>query len=907
MPKGMRDRSRQPMCRCWRKSLSLALMLMSTCFGNGTAQGESIRSTATDRYFEGLLDRGLIDVAEGEAHRRLDDMFLRPRQRTEWRIRLAEAYSRHAEYLNGEERQAFWNRATQTLTQLLEEPGVVGQELGLWQGAKIRARQAEVLRWEGSLRSDDRRFRQRSSAQVLVIIAEIRETITALESAIPGAERRSRAQTADGELSSPEMRELKTRVEALLAFALVDLVELSEPSLERSEAMHEAESRLKNFTSGWSGDPLTWESRLHRIRLQRIIGDVEQARTLIRSALAEQPVPDWQDRFVAEQVRLELAANTPDVALQLLLDISRRRGQLNDELRTLQVEALLAAIPIAQAKEDQSLSEDLHKQANQVASQTLGPWGDRSRLLLSQAEENQRYGSELAKQMRSARATYFDGGGLEAVGLYQQAAERAVALNRSDVADEFSFTAASILLEQKEYRQAVEELTRMIERSPSGLRAADADLLRAYGLGQLYEQEPTRTRREEYAAALDRHRTQHSSSPTAGEATWLLALHEESRNQWTRALTLYSEIASDHPRWWGASIRIAVLYSQILDRLRELGQPVDAWEDRAVSDLSARFEQPAPVTSDAEAARSRCEVGVHLARLWVRHRERRYPEADRVLADVFERYQQHLAAHPVKTIVPSTGTNTTTSTSTTTAEDPWMTLVHVASQLRIVSLAGQGKLEEAGQVLDGLATTSPRAMLSILLGLGEMADGIAVEQQQGLGRLQLQAARRVETQRDALAPEELRRLDESLAEASVAAGEATEGIRRYRKLLIEHPGDLRLTRTLAALLQVQPQREAVTESQRLWQKLMEKQTKGSREWLTSRYELADCAVRLGQTEEARKLLGLTRVIYPELGGPDLKARYEALEKSLPTAGKPPGGGGKSGLSIPHRNAPGEPL
>ena len=62
---------------------------------------------------------------------------------------------------------------------------------------------------------------------------------------------------------------------------------------------------------------------------------------------------------------------------------------------------------------------------------------------------------------------------------------------------------------------------------------------------------------------------------------------------------------------------------------------------------------------------------------------------------------------------------------------------------------------------------------------------------------------------------------------------------------------------------------------------MGRHPKGSRDWLIARYELAACAVAMGEFDEARKLIGLTRVVYPELGGPDLKARYDALEQSLP--------------------------
>ena len=377
------------------------------------------------------------------------------------------------------------------------------RELAVLQQARLLQRQGELWRWECSLGPEDAGLQQRASDRMEQIVQDVRAVVAALEGAATLAERRTAAQLAQGEFSTAQIRSLQRRAEALLAEVLVDFVELSAPSVERSAAMHESEARLKMLSEGWDGDLETWQSRLLRIRLLRVIGQTKEADALIRSALSGQPVPALKDLFVAEQVRLDLASAQLDVALQRLLDYGRERGQLVDELKTLQVEALLAAVLIATEKGDLQLANDLRAQAERTSKQTDGAWGNRSWVLLSQAEENRQYGLQLARLMRSARAAYLAGEQASAATQYLQASVQASERNQAAAAEEFAFTAGSIQLEQKSYQEAVETFALLLQQAPAGPRAADADLLRAYALGQLFETEPTRARRRAVHRGVD--------------------------------------------------------------------------------------------------------------------------------------------------------------------------------------------------------------------------------------------------------------------------------------------------------------------------------------------------------------------------------------------------------------------
>jgi hypothetical protein len=70
-----------------------------------------------------------------------------------------------------------------------------------------------------------------------------------------------------------------------------------------------------------------------------------------------------------------------------------------------------------------------------------------------------------------------------------------------------------------------------------------------------------------------------------------------------------------------------------------------------------------------------------------------------------------------------------------------------------------------------------------------------------------------------------------------------------------------------------------------WKKLEALQRKGTIDWIETRYHLAWCSHRLGDDDTARKLVGVTRVLYPQLGTPALKQRFEALAAELRAAQK----------------------
>lgn len=808
-----------------------------------------------DEFIQGLLSRGLAQVAEHEALRRLDDPLLKPVDRVQWTIRLTKAYLEHARQVEGTDRCELADRAQQTLLALQQNPAqwpraeAVQVQLALLQA--IRA----AWPLSGSTMSGPDPLPE--------AIAGLRTTLGGLDEAARRAARRTAQELAAGELSIGAVRRLQREVEQQLAASLVALIERTAAGPEQNELISEADRRLQTLADGWIGDLGTWEARLLRVRLARLRGDTDRALSLVQGALGDDPALWLADRFLAEQVRAQSAAGRYDAALQALLDRQRSHGALSDELIAVQVEAWLAARRLAEQRGDRATADALWLQAEAAAASLSGAWGASARAQLETEKDAARYGEGVARLVQSARRAYQADDADGALRLFEQASAQALAAGQGLAAEELDYTRSSILIARGRFAEAADILSRMLAQAPFGPHARDGDLLRAYALGRLYSAEPTPPREAAYAAALAAHRTQYPETTSAAEATWMLAALEESRQQWTAALSLYLALVDDMTHGPGAQLRVAVLYEQILSLLRSQRQPVEEWEDRAVEDVAAFVRRYPRAPGELTAAQA--DVALKLVRMIIQHREHLYTEADRFLAVVLQagEQQRRLAEQEGR---PLPG--------------EWAGVLRSAAQWRLISLAGQGRMEEAQRAFHDLAATDVGALLSLLDGLTALATVIPQEHRQELAHLQLAAAQQLRLQQPALTEAQQLSLDAAIADAYLASGNVLNALGFFERLVEKAPHDLARLRTAAELTLRVGDVPHLQRAKAYWQRVERLEPKGSPGWLQARLKIADCAARLKQPDEARKLIALTRLVYPELGGTELRGQFEALEKSL---------------------------
>jgi hypothetical protein len=175
-----------------------------------------------------------------------------------------------------------------------------------------------------------------------------------------------------------------------------------------------------------------------------------------------------------------------------------------------------------------------------------------------------------------------------------------------------------------------------------------------------------------------------------------------------------------------------------------------------------------------------------------------------------------------------------------------------------------------------------RDVLGILDGLSELTANVDTETRYEMGKLQLSAAQELDRRRNELKPPEQKRLDHCLGQAHVAMGESARAIEVYTSLLSRAPKDRRLLKTVAELLTDCGTRDCLQNAMTQWRKLESMERAGEPAWMNARYRVVWCLFALKQHDDCRKLLAVTRLLYPALGGNELRGRFAELEKKLPS-------------------------
>ncbi len=812
------------------------------------------------KYFSGLRERGLYQLAEDYARQQLRRDDLLATERLELTIELSRTLADHAAHAADSREQArLWAEARRILQKRLESNPP--QRLFVkFQAAALDALQGRSLRYQVQLAPHDRVIRQRATELLNRSVSSLRDLRSQINQERQAISERP-AETA--QYSIAELDGLDERSREREASVLVDLGIIMPPdSPDRADALIVAENLLRKLpqlkylpTTGRAG-----ENHLLLARCLRLRGNHTSALEVL--ALFSKPgqSASLQNRATAERIRTHLNMGRAEQAAGVIDEVLVSGQSLTEELSYLNVEILAHQWNQA-AKESppavaERLLKQLHERADKVRRETGGYWGARAWATWEFAQESAELGPELAGIIRTARAWYAHQKITAAIEEYATAASAAFRAGRPDLAFDLAFTRASLQLRAKQFAAAENSLAELVNRFPENPRAAQTSLLRAYALGQVYNKQRSKSRREAYTDALEEHRRRFAGDLTAASATWMLAQLQEQRLQFSVALQLYQSIPADHKRHADAQIAIARCYEQILSRLRALKQRDQDWRERAIKDLTAYLPNrtvPLPSLSESQSG-----VATYLARIYLIADQPDFAEADELLEWVFQ------SRPPPRT---------------STLTDRMRRTLARAGQLRVVSLAGQRKPDEAAKMLDQLSETEPAEMLRILDGLSQLVDVAGGDVGRDLGRLQLQAVEKLQPRRDELTPTQARRLDQCRAQAYVATGRIDDAVKLYDSLRKSAPRDRSLKTAHAEVLLACGTRRCLNQARVLWRELEGSYKSGSKAWLNARFHRALCALELKDYDVCYKLLGIADKLYPDWGGPELQAQAaELLDK-----------------------------
>ena len=815
------------------------------------------------RYFEQLRRRGLYSLAEGYAISRLAQSNVSLTQRTDLAIELSRTLAEHAGYASEQQQAELWKRAKAVVDdERTREPANPREVLLVVQSAMVPASEGNWLKVECELRPFNEPLAIRARTANTSAIDLLRTVERRLSEPVRDANGTKRL--TEGGPSSHELRMQLHLVRFQLAVSLRNRSELlPADSRERSIDLLEAEQTFRKLI-GVSDDPLPFRAKLGLAACSRLKGDLERAHEMLTALEKVEPRPadELLDEMVAEKARLLLVREQAADAAALIVQTRSKRKRLTGELWFLQVQALASLRDAALQRKDQALADQLREQAEitlqRCDEQVGGYWGRRCHSSWESIRTAEKYGPALDAMMQQARADFLAGRIDAALKGYADAERSAVESGQTDLAIDLGYTRASILLREKQFELAAADFLRLARDFPSHSRAPAAHLNGAYCLGRLYDEKKTQARRESYTEALDRHVELFSNDSTADDARYFRAQLEEQRLQASAALSLYLQINAEHPRATEAHAGAARCYEAILLRMRDRKLPTSEFEREAVETL-ARFDN-----SDAEWTAPQAELALHLAALLLLSEPPHFDRAERLLNSILA--------------------NAGRVTDDDEQAGRWKRIRLRASALHVVALAGSGRPLEAQRQVNSLAAASPRDLLAIVERLAPFVASEDRQRRLQYVELQLRAAERLSGQRDSLTKPEQESLDRCLARAYLASGQLAKGVDLYARLASEAPKETTRQRDIALLLESIDDREALTLARQCWQRVESTTKQGSSEWLAARLGNIANSEKLGQHELALKLLTVTRVLYPALGGSEMQSRFEEVERQLGSGG-----------------------
>jgi len=214
------------------------------------------------------------------------------------------------------------------------------------------------------------------------------------------------------------------------------------------------------------------------------------------------------------------------------------------------------------------------------------------------------------------------------------------------------------------------------------------------------------------------------------------------------------------------------------------------------------------------------------------------------------------------------------------ARDPAPEWQSTARVLLAWACAVQGRCREAAEQLTQLSAGPHGDLLALLERLQRLTDVAPADMRAECGALELRAVELLEPQRGRLDASTLRVLARLAARALADAGRTAQALAAYEALARAYPRDGAIQEAYARALSACSETASLTAARRRWLEIVAHSEPGSPRWFRAEYEVAELDYRLGDVAHARQIVDRLEVLYPTLGGPELKARFARLAERL---------------------------
>jgi len=794
------------------------------------------------RFVAGLRQRRLYDLAVLHLKQMQGKGTLQ--QQAEAAVELARTRAEQAVHLPAAKRGPLWDQATAALHDFRQQHASHPRRLLIdLQEALVWLARGELARQEALLSGNQADRLQQARAH----LREATRRLEDLQEEVAGELRLAFRRTGeDGEqLSTKELEALERHVGFQLARAFRNQGLCYPPdSADRANSLVLAQRRLQQIAELAVADELVWDSRVAEVICLRLLDDHKRAtERLSRWAQDRAPAP-YSHRLRAEGIRLLLQqgrwSDAEKVAAQ-----DPRAGK-SPQLDLARLEFSLARLEQAQSDQHKQAVKKWQSRAEQQVRQIERQWGPywmrRAETLLAGAISAGDGGS--VEALRRAAASFYRSGQIDkAVAAYDRAATTAGEQGDGEEQFELRLTAAAILRSAARHEAAMQRFRQLALSQPQHSRAAEAHLLAIASAGQLSrttgsEQRPERI--ERYAGLLDEHLRHWPEGESAAPVYLSLGRLRQSQGDLAGAGEAYRRVARES-RWSVPALEgMHACYVQQL-----LSEPGESKRGAAARDAATFFEQlivgnqrrwPAMWTEAQRAA------ALAAARLRLRFTDDGAPTAARVL-------EAALAGQPA----------------------PPPDWAAEARLLLSISLAGSGDVDRAAKQLATISDVSVQRQLEALERLLDITADANTNRP--AANLAGQLVDRIQAHRNKLNTGQQAGFDLLRARVLMLSKKYAEAVKLYARLAEQAPENAEIQEAWAAALHQAGDYEAAA---RRWRFIERHSRRGSPRWFRSRYQQADCLLQLGQFEKCAKLIQLTSVLHPDLGGPHFQPRFEAL-------------------------------
>ncbi len=815
--------------------LIIALVFATASPMFAISQGPSVDQQMVD----GLLARRLFSLAERYCVEHLAQADVKPRRMAELAVELSRVHAEQALHLPPAERAEAWQKAETVIDDHRQRIGggpysiLLDRQSALIALARgeLARHEAEVVARPEQLLATARKYLRSAISQLRALDENVSEQLV----------RRAQRQPDDSDqLTDSELRIFQNDVRYQLARSLLGQA-LSYPdgSPDRTNSLNLAAQRFRSLAE--ITDPMDWQSRLGLLTTLRRLKNETAWRQLYEQYMSEAPTV-IEPLLELEKANLLLDRGNAAAALAAL-DEQRPLPTIAARWDFARLQALLDSARQAGATSDaQVWQKKAIALVEQIERQHGGYWMRRAEGLMGRQVATSPATGDLAILLRAAAGYYRAGKLQEAIATYDQAAQGAAAAGQAAGALEAGRAAAAIQQQRESYEDARDRFRRIAIQFAATPGAADSHLMAIYNEAERLRRAPAR-KITLYTELLNEHLEQWPDSKSANQAAWWLARLRISQRDWPAAVAALQQVDQSFARYKEVVDSLSQSYSRWLRQLNRDDVEYQTVARKAVETFSVLGGQ---VDADARPAIYRRAM-LEAARFQLHHLREQHQQVEQLLIGALESQQD--------------------------APAQWRTAVRV---LLVYAIAAQrDRLEDARRQLEEMAAATPRDLLLLVDGL---ADLLRENNDPLLARVQLYAVELVEKQRDALDENLHRRLDRAAAEAYAAAGRRAEARAAYEKVSKTYPDDPRIQVGYAQFLLDGSDEASLRAALEKWREVETKSPRGSERWFLSKYSQALAHERLGNCRQATRIIKLTQVLHPELGGPELKAQFLQLAR-----------------------------